>query len=226
MQIPQTLKSEKFNSVYREYHRLRFHEWERDLPSIHPEWVAGLKHLGLINGSDYQSILDLPVDAPVHWVPEHVIAEDYFLSLAQGHLPLAVAFRSFEEIEHASSPDFFHDLFGHLPMIFWQPFLNLSQALARAYMEHVKHRDEIEKLFLWFFEFGALKTEEGPRVVGAGILSSLTELKRFSFGNVRLEEFSIESLKKDINFEGLQDQFFLFDSLEHVQNSLDKIVKG
>lgn len=107
-------------------------------------------------------------------IPEH----DFFALLAQRRFPITDWLRTEDEFDYIVEPDLFHDLFGHLPLLFNPVFADYMQAYGTGGLkaEGLHALEYLSRLYWYTVEFGLLNTPEGLRVYGAGILSSLGEL--------------------------------------------------
>jgi phenylalanine-4-hydroxylase len=110
-------------------------------------------------------------------VPGLLPERDFFQFLAERRFPVTTWMRKPEELDYLVEPDFFHDCFGHLPLLTDPEFGNFVQAYgARG----VAASDAVElqrlaRLYWYTVEFGLMKTAAGLRVYGAGIISSFAE---------------------------------------------------
>ena len=111
-------------------------------------------------------------------VPGLVPDLTFFEHLAHRRFPVTVWLRNPEEFDYIVEPDVFHDFFGHVPMLFNPVFANYMQAYGRGGMKaHVLGAIEMLARLYWYtVEFGLIETPQGPRVYGAGILSSGGEI--------------------------------------------------
>ena len=102
----------------------------------------------------------------------------FFEHLAHRRFPVTVWLRNPEEFDYIVEPDIFHDFFGHVPMLFNPVFANYMQAYGRGALKaHALGAIEMLARLYWYtVEFGLIDTPRGPRVYGAGILSSGGEI--------------------------------------------------
>jgi len=113
-------------------------------------------------------------------VPGLIPEEAFFRLLSQRRFPVTVWLRTPEEFDYIVEPDLFHDLFGHVPLLFDPVFADYMQAYGEGGLK-AQRRNALEllaRLYWYTVEFGLIDTERGLRVYGAGILSSPGELKR------------------------------------------------
>ncbi len=107
-------------------------------------------------------------------IPEHA----FFSLLAQRRFPVTVWLRTPEEFDYIVEPDLFHDLFGHVPLLFNPVFADYMQAYGEGGLK-AQRRNALEllaRLYWYTVEFGLIATPSGLRVYGAGILSSPGEI--------------------------------------------------
>ncbi len=98
----------------------------------------------------------------------------FFKMLSMRKFPAGNFIRKKEQLDYIEEPDVFHDVFGHVPM--------LSDPVFADYVEKFGHGglrangfnmiDQLARLYWYTVEFGLMKTAEGLRIYGAGILSS------------------------------------------------------
>ncbi len=106
-------------------------------------------------------------------IPEHA----FFSLLAHRRFPVTVWLRSPAEFDYIVEPDVFHDLYGHVPLLFNPVFADYMQAFGRGGLkaEGLQALEYLARLYWYTVEFGLIATPRGLRVYGAGILSSVGE---------------------------------------------------
>lgn len=80
----------------------------------------------------------------------------------------------------------------------------------------------LARVFLWSIEFGLIGTRDSYRVLGAGLLSSLSECAALYEPGADIRPFSIAVIEKDIHFSDHQAQYYLFESYEQLDFVLDE----
>jgi phenylalanine-4-hydroxylase len=113
-------------------------------------------------------------------VPGLIPEDAFFRLLARRRFPVTVWLRTPEEFDYIVEPDLFHDLFGHVPLLFNPVFADYMQAYGEGGLK-AQRRNALEllaRLYWYTVEFGLIDTAHGLRVYGAGILSSPGELER------------------------------------------------
>lgn len=156
-------------------------------------------------------------------VPE----KEFFECLAQRLFPCTDFIRKRSELEYTPSPDMFHDIFGHCPLITNPEFADFYEFFGKAALN--ASEEQIEKLqrIYWFtVEFGLIKNPEGIRIYGSGILSSVGEVP-YSLGpKVRRHPFDysvVENQRYEIYH--MQEDLFVIDSFEWLLESFKAYAK-
>src|SRR6185503_6001063 len=111
-------------------------------------------------------------------VPGLLHEEPFFAFLARRIFPSTDYIRAPHEMDYTPAPDLFHDVFAHLPMITHPGFANFYQRLGQvALAARGDDRRRIERFYWFTVEFGLIRTPQGIRVYGNGILSSYAEIE-------------------------------------------------
>ena len=111
-------------------------------------------------------------------VPGLIPEEAFFALLAARKFPVTDWIRKPEEFDYVVEPDVFHDLFGHVPLLFNPVFADYMQAYGAGGMKasRLDAAELLARLYWYTVEFGLIATPQGLRAYGAGILSSAGEL--------------------------------------------------
>ena len=103
----------------------------------------------------------------------------FFEHLANRRFPVTWWIRKPEQMDYISEPDLFHDLFGHVPLLMNPVFADYMQAYGRGGVKaHGIGPDalvNLTRLYWYTVEFGLMRSEQGLRIYGAGIVSSKGE---------------------------------------------------
>ena len=112
-------------------------------------------------------------------VPGLIPERPFFKLLAQRRFPVTDWIRQPEEFDYIVEPDVFHDLFGHVPLLFNPVFADYVQRYGAGGLKaHDLGAGELLSRLYWYtIEFGLLRQSNGLRAYGAGILSSRGELR-------------------------------------------------
>lgn len=160
-------------------------------------------------------------------VPGLIPEQNFFAHLAQRRFPVTVWLRRPEEVDYLSEPDVFHDFFGHVALLCDPVFADFMQAYGAAgtKAEAEGGLKMLARLYWYCVEFGLIRSGEGLRAYGAGILSSAGETV-FSVEDPRPHRiaFNLERvIRTDYLIDAYQQTYFVVDSFEQLfRNSYDR----
>src|SRR3970040_1541467 len=104
---------------------------------------------------------------------------DFFDHLANRRFPVTWWIRTPEQIDYISEPDLFHDLFGPVPLLMNPMFADYMEAYGRGGVKaHAIGPDALQnltRLYWYTVEFGLIRQQDGLRIYGSGIVSSMGE---------------------------------------------------
>jgi phenylalanine-4-hydroxylase len=149
-------------------------------------------------------------------VPGLIPEEAFFALLAQRRFPVTEWLRRPEEFDYVVEPDVFHDLFGHVPLLFDPVFADYMQAYGEGGLKAARlgSCEHLARLYWYTVEFGLVDTSDGVRAYGAGLLSSAGELAHAvrSPQPLRLA-FELERLMRTAyKIDCYQPNYFVIDS--------------
>ncbi len=153
-------------------------------------------------------------------VPGLIPEENFFALLAQRRFPVTDWLRRPEEFDYVVEPDVFHDLFGHVPLLFDPVFADYMQAYGAGGLKasRLQACERLARLYWYTVEFGLIATPGGLRAYGAGLLSSAGELRhclesptppRIAFDLQRL-------MRSRYRIDSFQASYFVIDSFEQL----------
>ena len=110
-------------------------------------------------------------------VPGLVPDAVFFDHLANRRFPAGQFIRRPDQMDYLQEPDIFHDVFGHVPMLTDPVFADYMQAYGQGGLRAMGRGQlhNLARLYWYTVEFGLLRTPQGLRIYGAGILSSASE---------------------------------------------------
>jgi len=153
-------------------------------------------------------------------VPGLIPNDVFFDHLAHRRFPVTVWIRTRAELDYIVEPDIFHDFFGHVPLLFNPVFADYMQAYGEKGAEALTHDGVtmLARLYWYMVEFGLIRTEEGLRVFGAGILSSHGELSYAIDSDVpnRVRFDPTRIMRTDYMIDSFQKTYFVLDSFEEL----------
>jgi len=153
-------------------------------------------------------------------VPGLIPEEAFFALLAARRFPVTDWLRKPEEFDYIVEPDVFHDLFGHVPLLFNPIFADYMQAYGAGGLKasRLDACELLARLYWYTVEFGLIATPAGLRAYGAGILSSAGELrhsvtsaapKRIAFDLQRL-------MRTKYKIDSYQASYFVIESFDRL----------
>jgi phenylalanine-4-hydroxylase len=149
-------------------------------------------------------------------VPGLIPEEAFFALLADRRFPVTDWIRKPEEFDYVVEPDIFHDLFGHVPLLFDPTFADYMQAYGRGGLKasRLDACELLARLYWYTVEFGLIATAEGLRAYGAGILSSAGELRHsVTSPQPRRVAFNLQRLMRSrYKIDTYQSTYFVIDS--------------
>jgi phenylalanine-4-hydroxylase len=168
------------HEVYRRLHARQI----RILPGLAcDEFVATVQHLGGGEEVPHFDAVSERLYRATAWqivgVPGLIPEEAFFALLAQRKFPVTDWMRGADELDYVVEPDAFHDLFGHVPLLFNPVFADYMQAYGQGGLKagRLDACELLARLYWHTVEFGLIATPQGLRAYGAGILSSSGELQ-------------------------------------------------
>ena len=148
-------------------------------------------------------------------VPGLIPEEAFFALLAQRKFPVTEWLRKPEEFDYVVEPDVFHDLFGHVPLLFDPVFADYMQAYGEGGLKasRLDACELLARLYWYTVEFGLIQTPQGLRAYGAGILSSAGELRHsVRSAEPRRVAFDLKRLMRTrYRIDSFQATYFVID---------------
>jgi phenylalanine-4-hydroxylase len=202
--------------------RTLFHRQEQVLKGrACAEFLDGLARLGVCGDGipDFRR-LDEVLGAATGWsivaVPGLVPDEVFFAHLAERRFPSTCFIRRADQLDYLEEPDVFHDIFGHVPMLVNPVFADYMQAYGQGGLKALGlgSLHHLARLYWYTVEFGLIRTEEGPRIYGSGIVSSRGESvycledrrpSRIAFDLLRV-------MRTRYRIDDYQESYFVIDS--------------
>ena len=188
------------------------------------EFMHGLKLLDLPTNrvpqlSEVNAVLERETGWQVEQVPSLINFDDFFRLLANKRFPVATFIRSRAEFDYLQEPDIFHEIFGHCPLLTNPAFAHYTHTYGKlAYAASKEDRVYLARLYWFTVEFGLLKTPQGVRVYGGGILSSPSETVYSLESKVAEHQdlVPLEVMRTPYRIDILQPIYFLLQSFEQL----------
>jgi phenylalanine-4-hydroxylase len=166
----------------------------------------------------------------------------FFDSLRHREFPTTITIRPSDQLDYLPEPDIFHDIAGHVPMhtdpAFAETLVRFGECAHTAARIVAGIRDEgirVQRLtsimkamarFFWFtVEFGLMRSNDGLRAYGSGLLSSHGELGHsLTSPDVQRYPAQMEWLvNQAFEIHHYQPLLFIVDSFDHLFDMVDTL---
>ena len=151
-------------------------------------------------------------------VTELVPDEVFFSHLANRRFPAGAFIRPEAEMDYLQEPDIFHDIFGHVPLLVDPAYADFMQAYGKGGQRAIKlgALPRLARLYWYTVEFGLMRSTEGLRIFGAGIMSSATEsVFALESNSPNRIAFNLERvMRTKYLIDDFQQSYFVIDSFE------------
>jgi phenylalanine-4-hydroxylase len=188
------------------------------------EFIDAVRHLGAAQRIPRFDELSEKLHRQTRWeivaVPGLIPEEAFFGLLSQRKFPVTSWIRRPEEFDYVVEPDVFHDLFGHVPLLFNPAFADYMQSYGAGGLKasRLDACELLARLYWYTVEFGLIHTAKGLRAYGAGILSSAGELSH----GVRSDDpsrlaFDLQRIMRTrYKIDSYQATYFVIDSFSQL----------
>ena len=210
------------------YHRL-YQRQSALLPGLAcEEFIAALPSLGASSQiprfDDINDRLYVATGWEVVAVPGLIPEVPFFTLLANRKFPVTDWIRTPAEFDYVVEPDVFHDLFGHVPLLFNPVFADHMQAYGAGGLKaHALGAcEQLARLYWYTIEFGLMRQpggqNAGVRAYGAGILSSSGELVHAvtSQAPQRIALQLLRAMRTRYKIDSYQQTYFVIDSFQQL----------
>jgi len=191
------------------------------------EFVRGLESLAIGNTiPDFESVnarLEPMTGWKVVGVPGLIPDDVFYDHLAERRFPVTVWIRKRSEVDYLVEPDLFHDFFGHVPLLTDPVFADFMQHYGQRAIEAGPDLDLLARLYWYTVEFGLIRTKQGLKIYGAGILSSAREIHHAIDGEgvERLAFEAAKVMRRPYQIDKLQNTYFILDDFRQLFEAAD-----
>lgn len=146
-----------------------------------PVFIANVEAMDCAEGIPDFAAVNARLRRATGWemvaVPGLVPDDVFFAHLANRRFPTSWWIRKPEELDYLVEPDVFHDVFGHVPLLFDPVFGDYLQQYGLGGPKAIAHDAVpiLARLYWYMVEFGLIMTDDGVKAYGAGMLSSFGE---------------------------------------------------
>ena len=153
-------------------------------------------------------------------VPGLIPEVPFFTLLANRKFPVTDWIRTPPEFDYIVEPDVFHDLFGHVPLLFNPVFADHMQEYGKGGLK--AHRldacELLSRLYWYTIEFGLIRQPDGLRAYGAGILSSGGELQ-YALRSTEPQRLPLDIervMRTRYKIDSYQQTYFVIESFQEL----------
>ncbi|MEJ5027865.1 phenylalanine 4-monooxygenase [Comamonas sp. MYb69] len=153
-------------------------------------------------------------------VPGLIPEVPFFSLLANRKFPVTDWIRKPEEFDYVVEPDIFHDLFGHVPLLFNPVIADYVQRYGQGGLkaERLGACEMLSRLYWYTIEFGLIREQGQIRAYGAGILSSSGELQHAVTSPLpqRLPLSLERTMRTRYKIDSYQQTYFVIDDFQQL----------
>jgi len=166
----------------------------------------------------------------------------FFDCLRNRSFPTTITIRPSGQLDYLPEPDIFHDVAGHVPMhtdkAFAETLVRFGECAHTAAELVAGIRDEAERVrrltsiiramarFFWFtVEFGLMRSPDGLRAYGSGLLSSIGEIQH-AVDSPEVQRYPIRlewAVNQAFEIDHYQPLLFIVDSFDHLFSLVDQL---
>ncbi|HEY9207595.1 phenylalanine 4-monooxygenase [Acidovorax sp.] len=195
------------------------------LPGLASEaFVAALPSLGIKDHIPRFEEINERLYRATRWeivaVPGLIPEVPFFTLLANRQFPVTDWIRTPAEFDYIVEPDIFHDLFGHVPLLFNPVFADYVQRYGQGGLkaQQLGACEMLSRLYWYTIEFGLIREAGGLRAYGAGILSSSGELA-YAVQSPEPQRLPLQlerTMRTRYKIDTYQQTYFVIDSFEQL----------
>jgi phenylalanine-4-hydroxylase len=196
------------------------------------EYMAGLKKINFAKKripklADVSDAVEDATGWKLMRVDGLVPDKEFFQLLKEKIFPSTDFIRGRDEVGYTPSPDMFHDLLGHVPLLtdsrFTAFFEKFGIAGVNAFQKNHPGTKMLPRIYWYTVEFGLIRNPEGLRIYGSGIVSSPNETLYSLSDKPKLHPFDIEAIaKKPYDIWHMQEELFVIESFDQLELEFDR----
>ena len=153
-------------------------------------------------------------------VPGLIPEAPFFSLLANRKFPVTDWIRTPAELDYIVEPDVFHDLFGHVPLLFNADYADYVQRYGAGGLkaQRLDACEQLSRLYWYTIEFGLIAEADGLRAYGAGLLSSSGELAHSTTdpAALRIKLDLLRTMRTRYKIDSYQAIYFVIDGFKQL----------
>jgi phenylalanine-4-hydroxylase len=241
---PYEMYSAENHEAWRQLYSRMIPRWEK---YANPFFLDGLRSLRLNPRrvpllEDVNRLLQPLTGFQAKPVSGYVPAFLFFDCLRNRTFPTTITVRRASQLDYLPEPDIFHDVAGHVPMHtdpkFAKALVRFGECAHTATQRAAAIPDEAECLrtltnilkamsrFFWFtIEFGLMRSGDGLRAYGSGLLSSYGEIEH-AIDSAEVQRYPIQlewAINQGFEIDHYQPLFFIVESFEHLFDLIEQL---
>lgn len=156
------------------------------------------------------------------------IPEDLFFKfLSERKFPSTCFIRKPNQLDYLEEPDIFHDVFGHVPLLVNPVFADFMELFGCKGLEAIEEDMlKFAATLYWFtVEFGLIRSVNGLRIYGAGIISSKGESIYCleSEDPIRVKFNILRTMKTQYHIDSFQKTYFVIENFQQLFDTLNNL---
>ena len=243
---PYELYNEANQDTWRRLYAAILPKWEK---YANPKFMEGVENLMLSPDAiprldDVNKFLEPMTAFKAKAVSGYVPAYLFFDCIRQRNFPTTITIRDGEKLDYLPEPDIFHDIAGHVPMHTDSRFADVlvrfgeiarHAAIRAQNLDCDSEEDRIHIVesniramarFFWFtVEFGLMRSKNGLKVYGSGLLSSIGEIE-YCIEAPEVQRYPIQLewvINQYFEIHHYQELLFIVDSFDHLFDLVDQL---
>ncbi|KRT81732.1 hypothetical protein AMK59_5586, partial [Oryctes borbonicus] len=212
--------------VFRELHKLYIKHACQEYLENWPQLVkyCGFREDNIPQLQDVNVFLKRKTGFQLRPVAGYLTPRDFLSGLAFRVFHCTQYIRHSSDPFYTPEPDCCHELLGHMPLLANPSFAQFSQELGLASLGACDEDvDRLATLYFFTVEFGLCKQNGELRVYGAGLLSSVAELKHAISTPEKIKRFDPEiTCTQECIITAFQNAYWYTDSFEEAKEKMRK----